>query len=73
MADLFIKIWNNRENYTIGGLKNYLFISARNMALNYLQKKAVPLSYVETIEDYHEVMYHEESPFQIMNNRDPNF
>ncbi|MEJ6979099.1 sigma-70 family RNA polymerase sigma factor [Pedobacter sp. P351] len=70
IADLFIKIWDNRENYNISDIKNYLFVSARNMAINCLKKKILPISYVESIEDYHEVLYHEESPFQIMKNRE---
>lgn len=38
-SDVFISLWNNRENLTnISDLDNYIFIIAKNKALNHLRK-----------------------------------
>lgn len=37
-ADVMIKFWNNRKNlHSTSRIKNYFFISAKNLALNYLR------------------------------------
>jgi RNA polymerase sigma-70 factor (family 1) len=41
VEDLFIRIWQQRKNLaTINNLRVYLYIAAKNTALNYLSKKA---------------------------------
>lgn len=40
VADVFYRLWQNREKLTeVKNLDNYLFISTRNTALNYLAKE----------------------------------
>lgn len=46
VQDVFIKIWQKKENYFIEeGLKTYLFRSVQNACLDYLKHKAVETSY----------------------------
>ena len=40
VSDVFVKIWEKRESITIKyKVKNYLFSSSKNQALNYIHKK----------------------------------
>ena len=70
IADLFLKLWNNKADYQIRNVKSYLFIAARNMALNQIQKKVSPLRFVDSLEDYHEVLQHDNSPFNIIKQKE---
>ncbi|WP_069658679.1 RNA polymerase sigma factor [Arcticibacter eurypsychrophilus] len=70
IADLFIKIWNNRASTEINNLKSYLFIAARNLALNQKNKKIVPIAFMETLDAYENTSSMDDNPFQIISNRE---
>ncbi|MGF1635693.1 MAG: RNA polymerase sigma factor [Cyclobacteriaceae bacterium] len=41
VADVFIKLWQNRRSIVLQGeLKNYLFSAVKNQSLNYIKKNA---------------------------------
>jgi len=44
IADLFIKLWDRRVQLDIKSIKKYLFISARNIALNEIHKAKLQTS-----------------------------
>ncbi len=70
IADLFLKLWNNRENYKMSIVKSYLFIEARNMALNQIQKRSSPLHFVDSLENYQEVLQHDNTPFNLIRQKE---
>lgn len=70
IADLFIKLWEGRAESNILQIKNYLFISARNLALNYKQKKKAPLDFTEDLHVHAHVSPDVNTPFKILSGKE---
>jgi len=70
IADLFIKIWDNRRQLEIRLLKPYLFQSAKNLTLNYLQKRKDPIDLTATMTLHESVRSEHLNPFEILTNRE---
>lgn len=73
VADLFIRLWDNRKETTILKVRNYLFVSARNLSLNYTQKKKNPVNSFEDLdvhEQQHQVLQDHNTPFDILSGRE---
>jgi RNA polymerase sigma-70 factor (family 1) len=70
IADLFIKLWDTRKVITIMNVKAYLFVSAKNMSLNFNQKKRLPLDLLEDLEVKHPIIAEVNTPFKIMSARE---
>jgi RNA polymerase sigma-70 factor (family 1) len=70
IADLFIKLWDNRDDVTILNVKGYLFISAKNLSLNFNHKKKAPVDFLEDIEIKQPVIRDGNTPFKIMSGRE---
>ena len=66
IADLFIKIWDGRGDSSILNIKNYLFISARNLSINYNQKKKDPVDSIEDISFQNDLFEDTHTPFRIL-------
>lgn len=66
IADLFIKIWDGRGDSSILNIKNYLFISARNLSINYNQKKKDPVDSIEDIFLQNDLFEDTHTPFRIL-------
>lgn len=43
--DIFVKLWENRENIEIKNLKSFLFTASKNHVLNFLQHKSIEEGY----------------------------
>ncbi|PWG80846.1 RNA polymerase sigma factor [Pararcticibacter amylolyticus] len=70
IADLFVKLWKNRSKLEVEHLKSYLFISARNQALNFVRKPDSPVFYMDRLEDFENFFYDEGNPHRIMSDRE---
>ena len=70
IANLFIRVWDNRQDAVILNIKSYLFISAKNQALNHLQKKKEPVDFIEDIQIDHYSIQDQHNPFQLMSSRE---
>lgn len=70
IADLFIKIWDGRKVHTIAHLRSYLFTAARNLSLNYIQKKKDPVSSLEDVQADHHLFQDIDTPFRILSGRE---
>lgn len=70
IADLFIKLWDNRGTVTIMNVKGYLFISAKNLSLNYNQKKKPPVDFLEEMEIKQPMALDANTPFKIISGRE---
>lgn len=70
IADLFIKLWDNRQSTDIQKIKNYLFVSARNLSLNHKQKKKQPVDSFEDINLQQHLLQDTDTPFKILANRE---
>jgi len=66
IADLFIKIWDGRSDSSILNIKNYLFTSARNLSINYNQKKKDPVDSIEDISFQNHIFEDTHTPFRIL-------
>jgi RNA polymerase sigma-70 factor (family 1) len=66
IADLFIKIWDGRIDSSILNIKNYLFTSARNLSINYNQKKKDPVDSIEDISFQNHIFEDTHTPFRIL-------
>jgi len=70
VADLFIRLWDRRTELRIQLLRQYLYVAARHIALNELQKAKMPFNYgvdeqlMHTITDLHP------SPHDLMASRE---
>jgi RNA polymerase sigma-70 factor, ECF subfamily len=56
VQDVFVKVWNNRENLDHNkSIKSYLYRSAINTALNYIEKnkRSAPITKIEAVIDKH--------------------
>lgn len=64
--EIFINIWNNRENIPTGeDFEKYLFRAARNRAIDILRKQKVKDSYSKYIIDYSKLDYSPEADFEV--------
>ena len=72
VADLFIKIWDNRHSSDILNVKGYLFLSIRNLSLNFLQKKKNPVDSIEDITIAQHVLQDMNTPFSVLSGREAN-
>jgi RNA polymerase sigma-70 factor (ECF subfamily) len=51
VQDVFIAVWNNRENLRLdGNLKSYLFTATKNKCLNFIEKKRLQTVSLESSE-----------------------
>jgi RNA polymerase sigma-70 factor (ECF subfamily) len=70
IADLFIKLWDNRNTVTILHVKGYLFISAKNLSLNFIHKKKAPVDLLEDISTTQPEVPDGNTPFKIMSGKE---
>ena len=70
IADLFIKLWDNRSTIAILNVKSYLFISAKNLSLNFNQKKKAPVDLLEDVSTIQHEVYDSNTPFKIISGRE---
>lgn len=70
IANLFIKLWDSRHDSLILNIKSYLFVSAKNQALNYNQKKKHPVDSIEEINSNHATLQDRDTPFNILSSRE---
>lgn len=70
IADIFIKLWDNRKETDILKIKNYLFVSARNQSINYKEKKKDPVDLVERFDLEQHLFTDKETPFRILSGRE---
>lgn len=69
ISDLFIRLWDNRNGTAILKIRNYLFVSAKNLSLNHKQKKKDPVSSLEELDPEH-IFQDMETPFHILSGRE---
>jgi RNA polymerase sigma-70 factor, ECF subfamily len=63
VQDVFVKVWNNRENLDQNkSIKSYLYRSAINTALNYIEKnkRSVQITKIESVTDSYKASHTEE-------------
>jgi len=70
IANLFIKVWDNRHDAVVLNIKSYLFVAAKNLALNYLEKKKEPVDSIEEINTDHFTFQDGKNPFEILSSRE---
>jgi RNA polymerase sigma factor (sigma-70 family) len=70
IANLFIRVWDNRNDAVILNIKNYLFVSAKNQALNHLQKKKEPVDSIEDLAIDQTTLQDGNNPFKILSSRE---
>lgn len=70
IANLFIKLWDNRNDAAILNIKSYLFVSAKNLSLNYTQKKKEPVDSMEDIDFQQHVFPDQNTPYNILSGRE---
>ena len=70
VADLFIKIWDNRHKIDILNVKSYLFLSVRNLSLNFIRKKKEPVDSIEDITLTQHALQDTNTPFSLLSGRE---
>lgn len=70
IANLFMKLWDNRHDALILNVKSYLFASAKNLSLNHIQKKKAPVDFMEDLEMGQDVIHDRDTPFKILSGRE---
>lgn len=70
VADLFIKIWDNRHSSDLLNVKGYLFLSVRNLSLNYIQKKKNPVQSIEDLDGAEIIAKDMNTPFSVLSGRE---
>jgi RNA polymerase sigma-70 factor (family 1) len=70
VSGLFIKLWDIRNDVEILHLKHYLFVSAKNLSLNHIQKKKDPVELIEDIEFNNNMLQDRDTPFNILSGRE---
>ncbi|UEG53483.1 RNA polymerase sigma-70 factor [Mucilaginibacter daejeonensis] len=70
VANLFMRLWDNRHSSAIQHVKSYLLVSVKNLSLNYLQKKKEPVSFVKDIAADHLTVADRATPFHIISGRE---
>ncbi len=50
VSDVFLSLWNNRDQLSeIENMESYIFITAKNKALNFLRKKKIEITDIDDI------------------------
>ncbi len=50
VSDVFLSLWNNREQLSeVENIESYIFITAKNKALNFLRKKKIEVTDIDNI------------------------
>ena len=70
VANLFMKVWDNRTEARILNVKNYLFAAAKNLSLNQLQKKKEPVQSFEDEAICSSLLQDTNTPFKILSGRE---
>lgn len=70
VADLFIKIWDNRHTSDLLNVKGYLFLSVRNLSLNFIQKKKSPVDSLEDAGIAELIIKDMNTPFSVLSGRE---
>ncbi|KLT66895.1 RNA polymerase sigma factor [Pedobacter sp. BMA] len=70
IADLFIKLWDKRATIDVKSLKNYLFVSARNTALNEINRVKLDTSRLDDHEESLLISDERLNPFELMSSRE---
>jgi RNA polymerase sigma-70 factor (family 1) len=70
VANLFMKLWDNRTSGAILNVKSYLFVSAKNLSLNYLQKKKDPVDSIEDVDFQTHTIPDKTTPLHILTGRE---
>ncbi|SEA50414.1 RNA polymerase sigma factor [Pedobacter hartonius] len=70
IANLFIKLWDSRQHAAILNIKSYLFVSAKNQAFNYNQKKKEPVDSIEDLNINQSALQDKNNPFKILSSRE---
>ncbi|MEO7212976.1 sigma-70 family RNA polymerase sigma factor [Mucilaginibacter sp.] len=70
IANLFMKVWDNRADSRILNVKSYLFAAAKNLSLNYIQKKKEPVHFIEDADISQQLLQDTNTPFKILSARE---
>lgn len=70
ISDVFLNFWEARNKSNVQKVKNYLFVSARNVAFNRLRKKFLPVTYSDSLEIYDNVLSDGTSPLSLIHSRE---
>lgn len=70
VADLFIKIWDNRHVSDLLNVKGYLFLSVRNLSLNFIRKKKNPVHSIEDVGVAELMITEMNTPFSVLSGRE---
>ncbi|WP_316799383.1 RNA polymerase sigma factor [Pedobacter frigidisoli] len=70
IADLFIKLWDKRATIEIISLKKYLFVSARNTALNEIQRVKLDTSRLDDHEESLLISDERLNPYELLSSRE---
>lgn len=70
IADLFIKLWNKRLSLEVKSVKKYLFISARNTAVNEIQRAKLTTSSLNDHEESLLLLDGHLNPFELICSRE---
>lgn len=70
VANLFMKLWDNRANSAILNVKSYLFIAVKHLSLNYVHKKKAPVDSIEDIQFETHTIPDRVTPLHILTGRE---
>lgn len=70
IANLFIKLWESKTDVQILNVRSYLFTSAKNLSLNFIQKKKEPIYSIEDTSVEQHLMQDTNTPFKILSGRE---
>jgi RNA polymerase sigma-70 factor (family 1) len=70
VANLFIKVWDNRTEVRILNVKKYLFSAVKNLSLNQLQKKKEAMQSIEDEDVCNTLLQDTNTPFKILSGRE---
>jgi RNA polymerase sigma-70 factor (family 1) len=70
IANLFMKVWDNRSDARVLNVKNYLFTAAKNLSLNHIQKKKEPVWAIEDTPVQQQLLQDTNTPFKILSARE---
>ena len=70
IADLFIKLWDKRLSLEVKSVKKYLFVSARNAALNEIQRVKLATSSLSDHEESLLLLDGHLNPYELLSSRE---
>jgi RNA polymerase sigma-70 factor (family 1) len=70
IANLFMKVWDNRSETRVLNVKSYLFTSAKNLSLNHKKKKKEPVCAIEDTAVQQLLLQDTNTPFKILSARE---